>query len=49
MRYAPGGPVDNKSALVQEMAWRRTGDKPVFEPTMAHFFDACTRPRASMN
>ena len=23
------GAIDNKLALVQEMAWRRTGDKPI--------------------
>ena len=27
--------IDNISALVQIMAWRRTGDKPLSEPTMA--------------
>ena len=29
--------VDDKSSLVQVMAWRRTGDKPLPEPMMAHF------------
>ena len=32
MKFVPKGPIDNKSALVQIMAWRRTGDKPLFEP-----------------
>ena len=31
------GPIDNKPALVQVMAWRRTGDKPLFEPMVASF------------
>ena len=26
------GPIDNNRALVQIMAWRRSGDKPLFEP-----------------
>ena len=28
------GPIDYKSALVQIMAWRRAGDKPLSEPMM---------------
>ena len=27
-------PIDNKLALVQVTAWRRTGDKPLSEPMM---------------
>ena len=27
-KFVPKGPIDKKSALVQVMAWRRTGDKP---------------------
>ena len=30
-KFVPKGPIDNKSALVQIMAWRRTGDKPLPE------------------
>ena len=33
-------PIDNKSALVQVMSWRRTGDKPLPEPVLAEFTDA---------
>ena len=29
------GPISNKPALVQKMAWRRLGDKPLCEPMMA--------------
>ena len=36
-------PIDNKPALVQVMAWRRIGDKPLLEPMMAHFTDAYMR------
>ena len=28
------GPIDNNPALVQIMAWRRSGDKPLSEPMM---------------
>ena len=33
-------PFDNKSLLVQVMAWRRTGDKPLPEPMMTQLIDA---------
>ena len=36
-------PIDNKPALVQVMAWRRTGDKPLPEPMMTQFTDAYMR------
>ena len=41
--YAPSSPIDNKPALVQVMAWRRTGDKPLPEPMMTQFSDAYMR------
>ena len=34
LKIIPWGPVDNKSALFQAMAWQKTGDKPLFEPLM---------------
>ena len=34
LKLVPKSPTDNKSALVQVMAWRRTGDKPLPEPMM---------------
>ena len=34
LKCVPNGPIDNKSALVQIMAWCRTGDKPLSEPMM---------------
>ena len=35
------------SALVQIMAWRRPGDKTLFEPILVQFTDACgTRVRS---
>ena len=34
LKFVPKGPVKNIPALVQKMAWRRSGDKPLFEPMM---------------
>ena len=39
----PNGPIDNKSALDQAMAWRRTGDKPLSESMLTQFIDAFMR------
>ena len=43
LKYVPSSPIDNKLALVQAMAWRRTGDKPLPEPMFTQFFDAYMR------
>ena len=29
LKFVPQDPIDNKPALVQVMAWRRTGDTPI--------------------
>ena len=34
LKLVPGGSINNISALVQIMAWRRPGDKPLSEPMM---------------
>ena len=34
LKFVPKGPIDNIPALVQLMAWRRPGDKPLSEPMM---------------
>ena len=34
LKFVPMGPINNIPALVQIMAWRRPGDKPLFEPMM---------------
>ena len=34
LKFVPRGPINNISALVQIMAWRRPGDKPLSEPMM---------------
>ena len=43
LKYVPRSPMDNKSALVQVMAWHRTGDIPLPEPMMTQFIDAYMR------
>ena len=34
LKFVPKGPMNNIPALVQIMAWRRRGDKLLFEPMM---------------
>ena len=34
LKFVPKGPINNIPALVQIMAWRRPGDKPLSEPIM---------------
>ena len=34
MKFVPKGPINNIPSLVQIMAWRRPGDKPLSEPMM---------------
>ena len=34
LKFSPNGPINNILALVQIMAWRRAGDKPLSEPMM---------------
>ena len=41
LKYVPRSPIDNKPAVVQEMAWHWTVDKPLPEPMMTQFIDAC--------
>ena len=40
LKHIPRSSIYNKSALVQVMAWRRTGDKPLPETMMTQFTDA---------
>ena len=35
--FFPKGPINNNPALVQIMAWRRSGDKPLSEPMMVYW------------
>ena len=34
LKFVPNGPINNTRALVQIMAWRRPGDKPLSEQMM---------------
>ena len=34
LKFVPRGPINNIPSLVQIMAWRRPGDKPLSEPMM---------------
>ena len=37
LKLVPWSPINNKPALVQLMAWRQTGDKPLPDPMMTQF------------
>ena len=37
LKFVPNGPINNIPALVQIMAWRRPGDKPLSESMMVSF------------
>ena len=39
LKFDPMGPAGNKSALVQVMAWCRTGEEPLPEPMVTQFTD----------
>ena len=47
LKYIRKGPIDNNPALVQIMAWRRSGDKPLSEPMMVSLLThiCVTRPQ----
>ena len=40
LKFIPTGPITNIPALVQIVAWRRPGDKPLSEPMLSRFTDA---------
>ena len=40
LKFVSKGPIDYNPALVQIMAWRRIGDKPLSEPMLIRFADA---------
>ena len=44
LKFVPMRPIDGKPTLVQVLAWRRTGDKPLPEPMLNQFTDG-TRGR----
>ena len=43
LKFVSRSPIDIKPALVQIMAWRRIGDKPLSEPILTQFTDAYIR------
>ena len=45
LKFVPRSPINNKPAMVQVMAWRRTGDKPLPEPVLTHFTNICGNMR----
>ena len=47
LKFVPKGPIDYKSALVQVMAWHRTGEKPLPESMLTKFTDAYTALRGN--
>ena len=49
LRFVPRSPIDNKPALLQVMAWRRPGDKPLPEPMLTQFTDAYMQHKGEMS
>ena len=47
LKFVPRGPINNIPTLVQVMAWRRPGDKPLSEPVMVSLLTqiCVTRPQ----
>ena len=43
LKFIPRSLIDSNPALVQVMAWRRIGDKPLPEVMMTHITDAYMR------
>ena len=43
LKFASRSPIDNTPALVQVMAWRRTGGKTLPEPILTQLTDAYMR------
>ena len=43
LKVVPNGLINNELALVQVMAWRRTGDKPLTELLLTQFTEAYMR------
>ena len=43
LQFVPRGSIDIKTALVEVMAWRRTGDRSLPQPMLTQFIDAYMR------
>ena len=48
LKVVPKGPIDNNTALVEIMAWRRIGDKLLSQLMLTRFIDACMRHKGEM-
>ena len=49
LKFVTNVPINNFPAMVQMMAWRRPGDKPLSETMLAYVTDAYTGRSASVN
>ena len=49
MKFVPKGLINTIPALVQIMAWRRSGDKPLSEAMQTQFSDAYMRHYTEMS
>ena len=49
LKYIRKGPIDNNPALVQIMAWRRSGDKPLSETMMVRSLDLNELTHSDLN
>ena len=49
LKFVPKGSINNIPTLVQIMAWRRPGDKPLSEPMLVCFTEAYICHSASMS
>ena len=43
LKFVPRSPIDSQTALVQVMAWRWIGDKPLCQQLLAQFIDVYMR------
>ena len=43
LKFVPRNPIDNKPVLVEVMAWRQTGYKPLPNPILTQCIDAYMR------
>ena len=49
LKFVSKGPIDDKTALVQLLAWRRIGAKPLPGPVPTKFTDAYMRHNGDMS
>ena len=49
LKFVPRGQINNIPSLVQIMAWRRPGNKPLSEPMMVNLLANKCVTRASMS